>query len=153
MHSHLFFQYCQKLVIVSADKKSVLLAKRTGEADYDGTFSFVGGKVETSDETLIDGMRREKNEEIGEEAKLKVLAQESYNVLFRKKDGSSMIIPHIAAVFESGKIRLSDEYSSNKWVALDELEGFEPKIESIPEIVKWAADKLATIQSEQLVEI
>jgi hypothetical protein len=43
------FQYCQKLIILSADKTKVLLAKRKGEADYDGIYSFIGGKMETTD--------------------------------------------------------------------------------------------------------
>jgi len=42
---------------------AVLLAKRAGEADYDGTWSFIGGKMETTDATLVAGMQREKNEE------------------------------------------------------------------------------------------
>ena len=67
MSSTLLFQYCQKLVVLSTDKQSVLLAQRKGEADYDGVFSFIGGKLETTDESLLAGMRREKNEEIGPE--------------------------------------------------------------------------------------
>src|SRR5579859_7586260 len=93
------FQYCQKLVVLSADKQRVLLAKRKGEADYDGTFSFIGGKMETSDDDLLAGMKREKDEEIGPDAKIQVLADESYNLLFRKKDGNCMVIPHIAALY------------------------------------------------------
>jgi hypothetical protein len=36
-----------------------------------------------------------------------------------------MILPHIPAVFEGGKIVLSDEYSDYKWVLITELESFE----------------------------
>lgn len=60
-----FFQYCQKLVILSADTQRVLLARRSGEADYDVTYSFIGGKMETTDASILDGMKREKDEEIG----------------------------------------------------------------------------------------
>lgn len=38
----------------------VLLAKRRGEADYDGVFSFIGGKLESTDGGLVQGLRREK---------------------------------------------------------------------------------------------
>ena len=55
---NLLFQYIQKLVVLSSDRQSVLVAKRKGEADYDGTFSFIGGKMETTDESLIAGMKR-----------------------------------------------------------------------------------------------
>jgi 8-oxo-dGTP pyrophosphatase MutT (NUDIX family) len=153
MDSSLFFQYCQKLVILSADKQSVLLAKRQGEADYDGVYSFIGGKMETTDKTLIDGMKREKNEEIGADAKVSIFPEESRNVLFRKKDGNSIILPHIAGIFQSGEIVLSDEYSEYKWVAFSDLESLEPKIANIPELSQWALTKLAGIPSNQLVEI
>jgi ADP-ribose pyrophosphatase YjhB (NUDIX family) len=153
MQSNLLFQYCQKLVIVSPDKQSVLLAKRKGEADYDGTFSFIGGKMETTDETLVDGMRREKNEEIGEAVKVAILANETYNILFRKKDGNSMVLPHIAGIYRSGDITLNDEYSEYKWVPISEIEAFEPKIESIPALTKWAIAKLTRSDEAMLVEI
>lgn len=153
MNTQLLFQYCQKLVVLSEDKTKVLLAKRAGEADYDGVYSFIGGKMETTDESIIAGMKREKNEEIGENTTVKVLPNETYNFLFRKKDGNSMILPHIAGIFVAGEITLSDEYSDYKWVRLDELESFEPKIENIPELAMWAAKKLKDIDTNSLVEI
>lgn len=137
------FQYCQKLIVLSGDKQSVLLAKRKGEADYDGTFTFIGGKMETTDDSLLAGMRREKNEEIGPDARVNVLADETRNLLFRKKDGNAMVIPHVASVFAGGDIRLSDEYSEYRWVPLTELDAFEPKIDNIPELTRWAVEKLA----------
>jgi 8-oxo-dGTP pyrophosphatase MutT (NUDIX family) len=137
------FQYCQKLIVLSADKQSVLLAKRAGEADYDGTYTFIGGKMETTDENFLAGMKREKDEEIGNDVKINVIANESFNVLFRKKDGSSMVVPHIAALYVSGEIHLSDEYSDFQWVPLAQLETFEPKIANIPELVKWALRQLS----------
>jgi len=149
----LFFQYCQKLVILSADKQAVLLAKRKGEADYDGIYSFIGGKMETTDATLVAGMKREKDEEIGASAVVKLLPHESYNNFFRKKDGSSMVLPHIACVFVSGKIELNEEYSDYKWVPLADLENFEPKIENITTITQWAVAKLATAKDDELVTI
>jgi len=138
------FQYCQKLVVLSDDRQRVLLAKRKGEADYDGTFSFIGGKLETTDESLLAGMQREKNEEVGPSVKLRILAEETYNLLFRKKDGNTMVIPHIAALYVSGDIELNDEYSEYQWVPLSELVDFEPKIANIPQLARWAADKLTS---------
>jgi 8-oxo-dGTP pyrophosphatase MutT (NUDIX family) len=153
MQSNLSFQYCQKLVIVSADLKSVLLAKRKGEADYDSTYSFIGGKMETTDDTMLAGMEREKYEEIGMNAKVLVLPDETRNLLFRKKDGSAMILPHIAGIFKSGAIELNDEYSNYAWVPLAELTAFEPKIENIPSLTAWAVNKLQTVDRSELVEI
>jgi 8-oxo-dGTP pyrophosphatase MutT (NUDIX family) len=153
MQSNLLFQYCQKIIVLSQDHKSVLLAKRKGEADYDGTFSFIGGKMETTDQSITDGIKREKDEEIGSGALIKIVPDETYNILFRKKDGNSMILPHIAAVFQRGEIVLSDEYSEYEWVSLDKLKEFEPKIANIPELVKWAVAKLSAVNDSQLVEI
>jgi 8-oxo-dGTP pyrophosphatase MutT (NUDIX family) len=131
MNTNTLFQYCQKLIILSEDKTKVLLAKRKGEADFDGTYSFIGGKMETTDASILAGMKREKNEEIGDAAVVKVLPNETYNLLFRKKDGNSMVLPHIAGIYVSGVIKLNDEYSDYKWVPITDLEAFEPKIENI----------------------
>lgn len=43
-----FFQNCQKVVVFKDNNTKVLLAKRKGENDYDGIYSFVDGKMETS---------------------------------------------------------------------------------------------------------
>jgi hypothetical protein len=43
--AELLFQYCPKFILFSKDWKSVFLAKRKGEMDYDGTFSFIGALV------------------------------------------------------------------------------------------------------------
>lgn len=132
------FQYCPKIVLFSEDWQKVLLAKRYGEQDYDGVYTFIGGKIEVSDESIVAGIRREKNEEIGESAKVMLYAEISYNLLFRKKDGNSMIVSHYAAYFADGEITLNpDEYSEYMWVPITELETFEPKIKNIPEIVQW----------------
>ena len=153
MQPNLLFQYCQKLVVFSADKQAVLLAKRKSERDYDGVFSFIGGKLETTDESLIAGMKREKNEEIGPNVKLKVLPDETYNILFRKKDGNTMVLPHVPAMYRSGDITLNDEYSEFAWVPLKSLADFEPKIASVLPMAQWAADKMAAASDTDFVEI
>ncbi len=153
MSENLSFQYCQKLIVLNQQLDSVLLAKRKGEADFDGVFSFIGGKMETTDETLIAGMQREKNEEVGDQVCLKVLPKESYNLLFRKKDGSSMVLPHIAGVYEGGDITLNEEYSEYAWVALDGLDSFEPKIETVVEATTWALGRLSAASESDFVKI
>jgi 8-oxo-dGTP pyrophosphatase MutT (NUDIX family) len=130
------FQYCQKLVVIDTKTNSVLLARRKGEADYDGVYSFIGGKMETTDGGIVEGMRREKEEEIGKEAQVSVAANLSYNVYFQKSDGNCMILPHHYAEYLGGNIEINEEYSDYKWVTLDELDAFEPKIENIPEVVQ-----------------
>ena len=57
------------------------------------------------------------------------------NLLFIKKDGHKMIIPHYLAIHEGGEVKLSEEYSEYQWVEIGKLEQFEPKIPGIPEMV------------------
>ena len=131
------FQYCPKIVVISSDKTKVLLCKRKGENDYDGTFSFAGGKMETTDASIVEGIKREKNEELGEDFKVKLFHTFSLNILFRKKDGSTMIPAHYLAIHEKGEVNLNnDEYSEYKWISINELDKFEPKIQNIPETVQ-----------------
>ena len=109
------FQYCQKIIILSKDRTKVLLCKRNGEADYDGVFSFIGGKMETTDESIVKGIEREKNEEVGKDFKINLYKKFSLNMLFRKKDGNAMVLPHYLAIYESGEVDLNkDEYSEYK---------------------------------------
>jgi len=130
------FQYCQKIVVFSSDVSKVLLCKRQGEADHDGEFSFIGGKMETSDASIVEGLKREKDEEVGEGFKIKLYPTFSTNRYVVKKDGSSMVLPHYYAVYVSGDIELNEEYSEFKWVPLTELNDFEPKIAKIPAVVE-----------------
>jgi NADH pyrophosphatase NudC (nudix superfamily) len=148
------FQYCQKIVLFSEDWSSVLVARRTGEADYDGTFTFIGGKMETDDASILEGVRREKNEEIGPSAKIRVYMGATNNVLFHKKDGSAMILPHILAQYVGGEIRLNpEEYSEYRWVPVKDLPGLEPKVANIPELVDWALKLQKTIPTSEFKEI
>lgn len=143
-----YFQYCQKIVVLSADKAKVLLCKRRGEADYDGVFSFIGGKMETTDTSILMGLKREKDEEVGADFKIALYPDFSHNILFRKSDGNAMILPHYLAFHKSGEIDLrEEEYSEYRWVGLDELDAFEPKIPTIPEVVRELL-KLEKISSE-----
>jgi ADP-ribose pyrophosphatase YjhB (NUDIX family) len=145
--SKYLFQYCQKLVVFSQDYSQVLLCKRKGENDFDGVYSFIGGKMEITDENILAGIKREKNEEIGSNNVIDVYPTFSANAFFRKKDGNSMILPHYLCVFIEGEISINDEYSDYKWVLIEELNDFEPKIPGIPEVVSTLL-KLRSISNE-----
>jgi ADP-ribose pyrophosphatase YjhB (NUDIX family) len=148
------FQYCQKIVVLNQQLDQVLLAKRKDEADYDGTWSLIGGKMEILDKSIIDGLRREKNEEIGENAKLRLYPLSTNNVLFRKNDGSAMILPHYLAFYISGDIKLNpDEYSEYRWVAVKDLENLKPVIENVPQMVGWAIELAKNAVQSDFVEI
>ena len=147
------FQYCQKIVVLSSDGSSVLLCRRKGEADYDGTFSFIGGKMEITDASILEGLHREKDEEVGKSFKIRIAPAFSTNALFRKKDGNSMILPHYLAYHLEGKVELSEEYSEHRWVRLDNLNAFEPKIENIPQTVQSLLRLRNVLSDADFVEI
>jgi ADP-ribose pyrophosphatase YjhB (NUDIX family) len=129
------FQYCQKIVVYSAAETEVLLCRRRQEVDFAATFSFIGGKMEIKDQGFVDSLRREKNEEVGPDFKIKIFPAFTANVLFTKKDGNSMVLPHYYAIYERGAIKLNDEYSEFKWVPLTEIDSFAPKIYTIPGVL------------------
>ena len=151
-HDPTHFQYCPKIVTFTEDLSSVLLVRRFGEADYDGVYSFPGGKMETSDADLLAGIRREKIEELGPDAKVSVVPEYSYNVMFRKRDGNAMVLPHVVAIYYGGEIRVNpDEYSEYRFVPLDELDPFEPKIETVPEAVRSAQRLLGMLARTEFI--
>lgn len=126
------FQYCPKIAVFDGDK--VLLCRRAGEADLDGVFTFIGGKMEHGDATIIDGLRREKDEELGTDVHLGVLSRYSVNVEFDKADGSRMILPHYLADWLDGDIKLSPEYSEHRWVPAAQLGDLTPMVPNVPKI-------------------
>lgn len=147
------FQYCQKIVLFSEDWQKVLLAQRRGEQDYDEIYSLIGGKMDANDKTIIASIRREKDEEIGTAARIALYPDNSYNLLFRKKDGSRMILPHYVAQYIGGEIVLNhDEYTKYQWVSVDQIHEFEPKIDTIPEVVRWALG-VKDLSSQRVVEV
>ncbi len=153
MQDPFLFQYCQKLVIFSSDYEQLLLCKRATEADYDEVFSFIGGKMVTTDSSVVAGLKREKDEEIGKNCLIRVASEYSTNILFRKSDGHSMILPHYLAVYVGGDIALNDEYSEYTWVKLGEIDTFEPKIPTIPKVIKDLLRIKPLLQDEDFVPI
>lgn len=147
------FQYCQKIVVFSEDLKSVLLCKRKGENDYDGVYSFIGGKMENHEESFIEGLQREKNEEVGENFRIEIYPLFTTNALFKKKSLESMVLPHYYAKYLGGEIKLSNEYSDYKWVDIDKLNSFEPKIPTIPAVVTELSKLIKIITPTDLIKI
>ncbi|HSW66148.1 MAG TPA: NUDIX domain-containing protein [Bacillota bacterium] len=151
----LLFHYCPKQVVFSKDLKSVLLAKRAGEADYDGVFSFIGGKTETTDGGLLAGLKREKDEEIGAEAKLKICwSMSCYQTWFVKSNGKTMVLPHHVAIHTGGDIKINpDEYSECRWVPVADIDIFEPLIGTTPAAVHAALRLLPILTDDDFDEI
>lgn len=135
----LFFQYCPKIAVFHED--AVLACRRKGEADYNGVFSLIGGKMEHSDASIEAALRREKNEEVGRAFKIRLLPRFTIDTHFVKNDGNHMILPHFYAEFVSGEIRLSEEYSEARWVPLDELD----HVVNIIENLRWIVPALKSI--------
>lgn len=151
----LFFHYCPKQIVLSADKKSVLLARRTGEADYDGVLSFIGGKTETTDGNLIAGLKREKDEEIGPDARLKICWRMScYQVWYQKKNGNCMVLPHHVALYQGGDIKINPgEYSEYLWVPIKDIDKQHNVIDNTSEAVADALRLLTILTDADFVNI
>lgn len=147
------FLYCQKIVVFSKDLESVLLCKRKGENDYDGVYSFIGGKMEVSDGSFIKGLMREKNEEVGENFKIEIYTGFTTNVLFTKKSGDLMVLPHYYAEHIEGEIILNEEYSDYRWIKIKDLKNFNPIIPTIPDIVNELVRLKEIISAEDLIVI
>ena len=147
------FQYCQKIVVFSADNTKVLLAKRKGESDFDSTYSFIGGKMETTDKDCVDGMRREKNEEVGENFIVRLNPIYNSIVSFIKKDGHYMILPHYYAQYIKGEVKLNEEYSDYQWVNVSNIDTFSPIIFSIPSMVKRMLKLLPLMNDTDFIQI
>ncbi len=147
------FQNCQKIVVFKDNNTKVLLAKRVGESDHNETYSFIGGKMEITDGEILEGIKREKNEEVGENFKIKIYPTFNTMNYFVKKDGSSMVLPHYYARYESGEVNLNEEYSDYKWVEVAKLAEFEPKIETVEIMVKNLLKLVEVIKEEELLLI
>lgn len=153
MKDHTLFQYCQKIVILR-EGNEVLLAQRRGEQDYDGVYSFIGGKLETTDGSILAGLKREKEEEIGKVVVLSILPYLSCNAYFVKSNGQHMILPHYYAEYIEGEILLNpEEYSGYKWVKITDLEVFEPKIPNITSMVDKVLELKSTAQPADFIKI
>lgn len=153
MSEQYLFQFCQKLVVFSADKQAVLFARRKGEADFDEYWSLIGGKLETTDGGIVEGVRREKDEEVGSSFRMRVAPMFScYNVHYQKKNGTHMILPHYVAIHQDGDVELnSDEYSDYKWVSLAELDEFGPRVDNTASVVRNAQRLLDVLGDDDFV--
>jgi len=147
------FQYCQKIVVFSQDNSKVLLAKRVGESDFDRTFSFIGGKMEDTDKNPIEGMRREKDEEVGKNFKIRLFPTFCTVEYFVKKDGHAMVLPHYYAQHVSGEIILNGEYSEFQWIPVSQLADFHPIIANIPKTVENLLKLVPLMNEKEFVEI
>lgn len=147
------FLYCQKIVVFRNNDSEVLLARRKGEADYDSVYSFIGGKLETADGGLLAGLRREKDEELGEACLIKVAPSHSWNAYFVKGDGSHMVLPHYYAEYVEGEVKLSAEYSDSVWVKVSELTTFKPMIPNIPEATQQVLKMKDSLLESDFVKI
>ena len=92
--------------------------------------------MEVTDCSIIEWLKREKDEEIWANVQLEILVDYNTATFFKKKDGNSMILPHYYARYVGWEIKLSEEYDDYKRVHIDELSRFEPMIHTIPIMTK-----------------
>jgi hypothetical protein len=109
--------------------------------------------MEVIDGDIVEGLRREKNEELGEQFKIKVLPKYTINTYYLKKDGNSMIVPHYLAVHHFGEIVLGEEYSNYKWISLKDLPEFKPQIDNMPEITEELMRLFSIVKEDDFIEL
>ena len=142
-----------RMMVFDEKLENVLLAKRKGEQDYDGVYSFIGGKMETTDGSFVKGLIREKTEEVGADVRLSVYTGYTINELFSKKDGNAMVLPHYLAIFKGGDIKLNEEYSDYKWVKVSDIESFEPVIDTVPPMVERFHELAQALYEDQYTDV
>ena len=84
--------------------------------------------------------------------KIKLYPNFNSTISFTKKDGNYMLLPHYYAQFLGGEIELNqNEYSDFKWVFINELANFEPKIPSVIPIIKQLLQIIPIIKESEFV--
>lgn len=108
--------------IFFTDGLRVLLLKRSGKGDNEGTWGLPGGKVEQG-ESLIDAARRESKEECG---KIKGQRFDDLN----EKDGLHNWTTFFFKIDKPFKCKLSDEHTEYKWVRFKNISKYKlhPKL-------------------------
>jgi hypothetical protein len=62
-------------------------------------------------------------------------------------------LPHYYARYESGEVKLSDEYEDYKWVEVKKIAEFGPKIPTIDLMVKNLLRLVELIKEEELINL
>lgn len=127
--------------------------KATGKRHLIPVFTFIGGRIEHKDKGYVDGIKREKNEEVGNDCEIKLFTTFTINNEYIKKDGSRMILPHFLAIYIKGNIILSSEYSQFEWVEIDKLDEFEPKYKNIPFVIDKMLENIKWLEKDDYVII
>jgi len=92
--------------VLSKDRTKSLLCKREGEEDYEGVFAFIGGKMETADASIIEGLKREKDEELGDSltlASFKTNKLESVNEIKLIRNEAKSILNNVLIIMNETK--------------------------------------------------
>ncbi|MEM7705744.1 MAG: NUDIX hydrolase [Pseudomonadota bacterium] len=114
---------CPKLCLLNPASKEFLLCKRKGEADFDRTYSFPGGKTELSDESIEAGIQRELAEELGSVFAYELSSQLCFLVEYVRSDSKHMTLPHFFGVASKEQhIDLNaEEYNDYAWTRIEDM--------------------------------
>lgn len=121
--------------IMFTNGDSVLLLRRNGKGDHEGTWAVPGGKSE-EDETMLGTAQRETREEIGHLPKCTRITQ------IDSEDGRHHFRTYICGVNERFDCDLSDEHDDYGWFDIDDLKGLKlhPKLKGIMDHVVRAIE-------------
>lgn len=134
------FSLAQKIVLFN-EKNEILLMKAKNDEKWD----LPGGHFEKNDTDILESLKREVAEEIGESVDFEIL--EEISVELRKYKGEFKNVKAVyLAKYNLGKIKLSEEHSDFQWISLAEIENL--KSEDCKEWLQRVVEK-AKIRLEQ----
>lgn len=112
----LTYHLCPTLVIFKEDLSAVLLLKPRKPEAYAGSYSFIGGHMEDSDEFLLSGIiKRVKDSQIGQACRVKYYdALCSYSLHVSIHD-QPIVSPHHFALHVGGPIELGGDFVEYLW--------------------------------------
>ncbi len=109
------------VIIVDNEDRILLLKRSVHRKSYANKWNFISGKIEN--ERPIECAEREITEEIGSEAKVKLI-NIGKPFIDKQTEGVWRVYPFVYQ-FVGGKIKINSEHSEYKWVARSEINTYD----------------------------
>lgn len=126
-HKHELFELSQKVVLYDPMQKKFLVAKDadTTTEGYStfGPWDLPGGRVNEGEEDLVESVKRELQEEVGDiEFELSPIVGGCTLRVSSDKANPRKVHHYYLGIYKQGEIVLSEEHSEFRWVTAEEVE-------------------------------
>ncbi|MBU3922680.1 NUDIX hydrolase [Patescibacteria group bacterium] len=125
MENHKLFKVNQNAIISNKNNEILILQK-------DGKWLLPGGRIEESDKTWEQALRREIKEETG----INDFKIERISEVGMSDSGNTYIIVFICKIESIPEIKLSHEHQKYEWVSLKDIDNYEFWHKDIKERIK-----------------